>query len=128
MTVNDGLADSNLATTTIHVTAIDDAPITAPDNVITNFGNGIGIHIPDSALIANDTDPDNTLAQLSITSTPTSSSGGVSHSGSEVIFTDTGNSSGGSFDYTVSDGTAECNRPCDRYGRLRQHAEWNGRK
>jgi VCBS repeat-containing protein len=106
VTVNDGLADSSLATTTIHVTAIDDAPVTADDHVITNFGNNSAIQIPDSALLANDTDPDSTLAQLSITATPSSSSGGVNHSGSAVNFTDTGNNSpGGSFDYTVSDGT-----------------------
>lgn len=46
------------------------------------------------------------MSQLTITGTPSSSSGGVNHSGSAVNFTDSGNNSpGGSFDYTASDGT-----------------------
>ncbi len=106
VTVNDGLADSNLATTTIHVTAIDDAPTATADNVITNFGNGNLFQIPDSALIANDTDPDNTLAQLSVTNVSNQNSGTAGHIAGAATFTDSGGTSGGSFDYTLSDGGA----------------------
>ncbi len=55
-------------------------------------------------MIANDSDPDNTLAQLNITNVSGASGGNASHAGSAVTFTDTG-SSGGSFNYTLSDGT-----------------------
>jgi Ca2+-binding RTX toxin-like protein len=104
VTVNDGLADSNLATTTIHVSAIDDAPTAAADNVVTNFGNGNAFQILDSALLANDIDPDNSLAQLSVTNVSNVTGANASHGSGGVTFTDTG-SNGGSFDYTVSDGT-----------------------
>ena len=39
------------------------------------------------------------------------SSGTASHSGSAVTFTDTGGSSGGSFNYTLSDGTLTATGP-----------------
>ncbi len=62
VTVNDGLADSNVATETIHVTAIDDLPFATADNVITNFGTGTPFQIPTWALLANDQDLDNPLS------------------------------------------------------------------
>ena len=109
VTVNDGLADSNLATTTIHVTAIDDPPTATADHVVTNFGNGNSSLILISALIANDTDPDNTLAQLSINGVSGASSGTATHASgaTAVTFSDSGgnnNPNGGSFNYTLSDG------------------------
>ena len=51
ITVNDGLADSNVATTTIHVTAIADLPFATADNVITNFGTGTAFQIPNEVLL-----------------------------------------------------------------------------
>ena len=50
------------------------------------------------------------MAQLSITGVSGASSGTASHSGSAVTFTDTG-SSGGSFNYTLSDGTLTATGP-----------------
>ena len=129
VTVNDGLADSNLATTTIHVTAIDDAPVTADDHVITNFGNGNSFQIPDSALIANDTDPDNTLAQLSITSAsnrkqrvckPRQRRGDLHRQQQRWQWR--------LVRLHRVRWHAERYRPCDGHRRLRQHAEWNGRQ
>ena len=109
ITVNDGMADSNLATETIHVTAINDAPTATADHVITNFGNNNAFQIPDSVLIANDTDPDNTLAQLSINGVSGVISGTAGHGAgaTAVTFTDNNNNgsgSGGSFNYTLTDG------------------------
>ncbi len=100
ITVNDGLADSNVATTTIHVTAIDDLPFATDDNVITNFGTNNAFQIPNSALLANDTDRDNTL---SITNELGNSGGAASLGGDSVTFNDTGGS-GGSFNYTATGG------------------------
>ncbi len=105
MTVSDGIDNSNSVTTTVHVVPIDDAPTATADNVITNFGNGNQFQIPDSALIANDTDPDNTLAQLSVTNVSNQNSGTAGHIAGAATFTDSGGTSGGSFDYTLSDGT-----------------------
>ena len=103
MTVNDGLADSNVATTTIHVTSVNDAPIASPDNVITDLGTNVTFQIPTSGLIANDTDPDNLPSQLSIIGVGNDSGGTSSLNSGVVSFRDTG-SGGGSFDYTMSDG------------------------
>ena len=78
ITVNDGLADSNVATTTIHVTAIADTPFATADNVITNFGTGTTFQIPNEVLLAND----NLLSITGVTpgtgGTPTFPSGVVS--------------------------------------------------
>ena len=101
ITVNDGLADSNVATTTIHVTAVDDLPFATADNVITNFGTGTAFQIPNWAMLANDQDLDN---PLSITST-SGASGGTATLGSGVVtFNDTGGG-GGSFNYTATGGS-----------------------
>ncbi len=104
MTVNDGFADSNSVTTTVHVVPSDDAPVAADDNVITNVGTGTSFQIPNSALLANDSDPDNSLSQLTITGVTNASGGNASANSTAVTFTDTG-SSGGSFNYTLSDGS-----------------------
>ena len=40
VTVNDGLVDSNIAHATVTVTAVNDAPVTGNDTVVTNIGNG----------------------------------------------------------------------------------------
>jgi Ca2+-binding RTX toxin-like protein len=65
VTVNDGLLDSAVATTTVNVTGVDDAATAlAADTVITNIGfavnpgNNLNITIPDWALAANDSDVD----------------------------------------------------------------------
>jgi VCBS repeat-containing protein len=105
ITVNDGLADSNVAATTIHVTAIDDLPFATADNVITNFGTNTAFQIPTSALLANDQDLDN---PLSITSVSGGSSGSASLGAGFVTFTDTGGS-GGSFSYTATGGAVTTN-------------------
>ena len=99
--VNDGTANSNTATSTIHVVSVNDPPTATDDNVITNVGTGTAFQIPDWVLLANDIDPD---SQVSITGVSNQSGGTASHSSGAVTFTDTG-SSGGSFDYTVSDGS-----------------------
>ena len=101
VTVNDGLADSNVATTTIHVTAVDDLPFATADNIITNFGTGTAFQIPNWALLANDQDLDN---PLSITSTSGASSGTATLGSGVVTFNDTGGS-GGSFNYTATGGS-----------------------
>ncbi|HET7850613.1 MAG TPA: Ig-like domain-containing protein, partial [Pseudolabrys sp.] len=106
ITVNDGHDDSNVATTTIHVRPIDDAPVTTDDHVITNVDFYTQLEIPDSALIANDSDPDNSLDQLSVTSVGNDLGGSAVLQSGTVSFTDTG-FHGASFDYTVSDGTLD---------------------
>jgi Ca2+-binding RTX toxin-like protein len=107
VTVSDGLKDSAVATTTVHVTPVDDPAVLAADNVITNIGTGTttaaNIVIPDWALLANDTDPDSALAIASIGGATglTISGQGLGHSGGQVTLRDT-SPDGGSFTYHVN--------------------------
>jgi VCBS repeat-containing protein len=110
ITVNDGLADSSVATTTIHVTAIDDAPVALADTIITNIDSNTAIHISDWMLTANDSDPDDPNSQLSINAVNTVSGANVNDGNGFVSFTDTG-SNGGSFNYVVTDGSLTATAP-----------------
>ena len=110
VTVNDGLADSNVATTTIHVTPVNDPPSAGADHVYTNVGNvANGIVVPDWALLANDTDTDGPNPP-SITGVGSFNSLSATHAAGAVMVTDSGTSgnparpNGGTFSYTVSDG------------------------
>ena len=102
VTVNDGLFNSNVATSTIHVAPVNDAPNAGDENVISNFASGTTYTIPGWALLANDTDPDGPA--LTITSVTESSQNftAVLNAGN-VVVTDS-SSSNRSFTYTVSDG------------------------
>ena len=82
----------------------NDAPTVVGENVITDVGPGGTVDIPAWALAANDTDPD-TIDHLSVGSITSSSGGAASLSGPDVFFTDDA-TSGGSFNYTSSDGLA----------------------
>ena len=106
VTVNDGLKDSNVATTTVSVTAVDDAATAlAADAIITNIGTGTNannaptITVADWALTANDTDVDGVVisaaANVSGLSNVNHSNGG----GGSVSFRDT-TPAGGTFAYT----------------------------
>jgi Ca2+-binding RTX toxin-like protein len=106
-TVNDGLKDSLVATTTVHVTPVDDAPTLAPDSVITNIGSGNNaatITIPDWALLANDSDVDSTLSINGLANpngiATTGNGLGHSNGNSTVTVRDTG-ADGGTFNYTA---------------------------
>uniref|UniRef100_Q07SX1 Heme peroxidase n=1 Tax=Rhodopseudomonas palustris (strain BisA53) TaxID=316055 RepID=Q07SX1_RHOP5 len=104
VTVNDGLVDSNIATSTIHVTAVNDAPNAVNDRIVTNNVNAAAFQVPDWALTANDTDADGPFVVTGINGannlTATHPAGGP------TTITDTGFTNGGSFNYTVSDGLA----------------------
>jgi Ca2+-binding RTX toxin-like protein len=114
VTVNDGLVDSNVATATVHIVAVNDAPNAGDDTILTNVSGAGAVVIPDWALLANDTDPDG--PSLTVSTIVSTSSGNASHASSSVTFTDTGtsatnnggnsNGSMGSFVYRVSDGAS----------------------
>ena len=112
VTVNDGLKDSNVATTTVTVTPVNDPTVTGADNVITDIavGNATSnnIVIPDWALLANDSDPDSTLSISSIGGgtngilTSGNNASGLGHANSTVTIRDTAAPVGGTFTYTVN--------------------------
>src|SRR5206468_936158 len=53
---NDGTADSNVATVTINVTPVNDAPVAAPDSYTTN--EDAALNVPAAGVLANDSDVD----------------------------------------------------------------------
>ncbi|MGY0793751.1 peroxidase family protein [Azospirillum argentinense] len=101
VTVNDGMMDSNVARTTVTVTAVNDPPAASNDSVFTNVAANTPFLIPEWALLANDSDPE---GPVSITGGIVTQSGltAVRSSGS-VSVTDNA-TAGGSFTYRVSDG------------------------
>ncbi|TPK85674.1 hypothetical protein FJ936_09035 [Mesorhizobium sp. B2-4-13] len=112
VTVKDELINSNVATTTIHVTPVNDAPNAGNDNIVTNIQGAGSVVIPDWALLANDTDPDGPVLAFDAL-VGSANSGSASHAAGAVTFTDTGSSSTGnggnaqgsmgSFTYRVTD-------------------------
>jgi VCBS repeat-containing protein len=100
------IADNNGGSTTQDITVTidgtNDAPTAVSETVITDVGTSATVEIPSWALTLNDTDPDATdhLALASITA----SSGGSGVQFGNAFFTEDA-TLGGSFNYTISDGT-----------------------
>ncbi|MCU4179765.1 peroxidase family protein [Bosea sp. BH3] len=104
-TVNGGFFESDPAITTITVQSIDDLVDANNDTVITNVLPGTPILVPEWALLANDTDPDNTIDITAVGN----ASGLVATLGANAItVTDTG-ALDGSFQYTATGGPATNN-------------------
>jgi VCBS repeat-containing protein len=80
-------ADGSISTITVNILGTNDAPLAADDIVITNIAPGQAISIPSSALISNDSDPDNG-ASLSLTAVSNALNGSVLGT-SPVVFTNT---------------------------------------
>ncbi len=108
--VNDGQADSNVATVTIQVTPVNDAPVAVGDSAST--ARGVAVSIP---VLANDTDVDGdvltvaTIGQGSQGGTVTINSGGTgvtyrprnSYVGQETFFYTVSDGKGGTYAATV---------------------------
>jgi Ca2+-binding RTX toxin-like protein len=104
VTVNDGLLNSAVATTTVHVTPSNDPPVGNADTVITNVATGVTFSIAQSALLANDADPEGSA--LSITAVNGSTGlNAPAVLGAGVINVADNGTPNGSFNYVVSDGT-----------------------
>lgn len=84
VTVNDGSVNSNTATTKIHVTPVNDPFTAIDDTVITNITDYSAIHIPNAALLFNDTNPDQD--SLVVTGTANAVGGTAQLAGSGVEF------------------------------------------
>ncbi|WP_455918967.1 peroxidase family protein [Ensifer canadensis] len=102
VTVNDGLLTSAVATTTVTVNAINDAPSVNTDTVITNVAQGVNFTISHAALLANDTDPEGGALTITAVSSPDGVTTPVIGAG-VLTLNDTGGA-GGSFVYTATDG------------------------
>ena len=99
--VSDG-TDTSTATATITVNPVNDPPVSVGDSATVDEGDTISIEA--SALLDNDTDAENDT--LSITLVVDGVNGTVSLDGMTITYEHDGSeTTSGSFDYIVSDGT-----------------------
>ena len=104
---NDGTADSNVATVTITVAPVNDAPVAVNDSYTTNEDTALTVSVP--GILGNDTDAEeDALTAVVVT--------GVSHgsltlnANGSFTYTPTANYSGAdSFTYKANDGTTDSN-------------------
>ncbi|HEV2565203.1 MAG TPA: Ig-like domain-containing protein, partial [Microvirga sp.] len=105
VTVNDGLLNSAVATTTVHVTPSNDAPVGNADTVITNVAAGVTFSIAQSALLANDADPEGSALTITAVNGSTGLNAPAALGTGVVNVADNGIANG-SFNYVVSDGAS----------------------
>jgi VCBS repeat-containing protein len=105
---NDGALDSNLATVTITVTAVNDAPTALPDSYGVNEGGTLTTPAP--GVLANDTDPDGTVVVDTATATlPANGTLAINADGSFTYTHNGSETATDSFTYRASDGALQSN-------------------
>src|SRR5262249_18616779 len=102
--VNDGALDSNVATVSITVTAVNDAPVAADASVTAR--TNIGLMVDPRAFV---TDVDSTVFTTQIVSGPTNGVLTANADGSYTYTSNAGFQGADSFRYTVNDGQATSN-------------------
>ena len=104
---NDGTAESNVATVSLTVTAVNDAPVAVADSYSTAEDTALTVAAP--GVLANDTDADgNPLTAIKVTD-PAHGTLTLNGDGS-FVYTPAADYSGpDSFTYKANDGTAESN-------------------
>lgn len=96
--LNDGTADSNVATVRLNVTPVQDAPVAVDDGPVSVPGKPVKINV-----LANDSDVDRD--RLSVQSFTAPTKGSVTRSGTQLLYTPRAGATGAdSFTYRVSDG------------------------
>ena len=103
-TLSDGTATAT-GTVSVTVTAVNDVPLAVNDTATVSEGGSVAI--TSTTLLSNDSDPDGDT--LSVTAAGSAVNGAVTLSGDKATATythDGGETSTGSFTYTVSDGAA----------------------
>ena len=104
VTVNDGAVNSNVATATVTIVAVDDPTTANDDRLLINVQNTNFI-VPEWAFLANDTDPDSVLDITAVSNSSSLSNLSLSTNPGSITLSDTG-SANGSFTYTAGGDTA----------------------
>ena len=98
-TASDGAAASNVATVTMTVTSVNDAPVAVNDSATTAENTAVTI-----AVLSNDTDADGGTLSVASVTTPAHGTAAI-NAGGTITYSPAANYSGGdSFSYTISDG------------------------
>ncbi len=104
---NDGSLDSNVATVTITVTPVNDAPFAQNDSYTVAEGGTLNVAAP--GVLSNDTDPDSPTLTAVLVSGPAHGSLALNLNGSFTYIHDGSETTSDSFTYKASDGTAFSN-------------------
>jgi Ca2+-binding RTX toxin-like protein len=107
VTVNDGFLNSNVATTTVNVVSVNDAPAANNDSVFTNITTAPFI-VPEWVLLANDTDGEGAALDVTALGAVNGLTASLATNPDSSPVTDTG-AAGGNFTYTVNDGSGAAN-------------------
>jgi VCBS repeat-containing protein len=102
---SDGALQSNVATVSLTVTAVNDAPVAQPDSYTT--AEDTTLNVPAPGLLANDTDVENDPLSAALVTSPAHGTVTLNANGS-FSYTPAANYNGpDSFTYRASDGAAE---------------------
>jgi len=102
--VNDGQANSNVATVTVLISAVDDPPVAAADSYVVNMNTKLTVAAP--GLMGNDYDPDGDKIYLSYCSFPKYGSRTIDMYTGSFTYTPAPNFVGqDTFTYSLTDGT-----------------------
>jgi hypothetical protein len=98
----DSITTSNLGTVTINITAVNDAPVAVSDSYATKLNTALTVTAP--GVTSNDTDVDNTQAQLTATTLTVPSVGSLNFNNGAFTYTPSTNVGGiVSFTYRLTD-------------------------
>jgi large repetitive protein len=104
---NDGTADSNEATVSVTVTAVNDAPVAVNDSYSTNQDNALTVDAP--GVLDNDSDVDSANLTAAQVLGPSHGQLTINANGSFTYTPDANFSGADSFTYKVHDGSADSN-------------------
>lgn len=104
---NDGVGGSNLATVSLTVLPVNDAPVAAPDSHTTDEDSPLSV--PASGILGNDTDVDGDPLTVTLGSAPVNGALTLNPDGSFSYTPNPDFNGADSFTYTATDGTATSN-------------------
>ncbi len=104
---NDGAADSNIATVTITVNSVNDAPVAVGDSYSTSGAASLNVAPP--GVLANDTDADGDALTAILVTAPSHAVSFALNPDGSFSYTAEAGSASDTFTYKANDGTADSN-------------------